>query len=704
MTIRTAMPFAHEVQPNYSSYYVGVTPIIRVHEWFGRDSCDGLCVEADPIAPLPLGASKWALYAVTDGFLSFSDDSLVLRLPRELTAGGVRAYNSGAHYRALRPVGPQLRHIVYKFDAAPATADVEAPIRALLGDAAHPMRTVSVIATTVGGRPQTRRLGVHLDAGNLEAVVAAFMAGTVQLFVRAADVIGNFRTRVVDIRFLDSCGSSTPTATGSNVVAANGRPLNPSFFLWMLRANQNSARVTMLTTFPAHPAAAGAAHPLDALLASAAVTAAGGNADQILDVTASTPPRPRQRTVDVTVGATTIAGRGIPIGHLGEWHQSRNAANPFSTSAPVEWRNYGSLAADTVVADYGKFRTQVKAGLANRLPGAGAFDHVHTPTVTLRTRIENYWSRWGPAINVVADAFELPCELFLAIAATETGNWFAVSPANSTEMSIIRMEPLPRTPAQIATGPADRARLDNYFAIAGGGTNVAGAPHHGGANATLPMPWNGNGLVGAAAHPLTWNDLYLLIGSHPADVRVSPGMMQTLVTSARENFTWVGSVYGTALIPGLGITHSGIPLEADAPPATPDALFRDWFGVTVDSTGATTTVAASADHELSGMKRGLHNLVAGAAHMKRRYNTVASNCVCDFDFPTVASGYNDGASSVRAATAADSNAVKWKKLFALRFYNDHYPDSGTKAFNAAIELFNALPAAMAQPEVRLWKR
>jgi len=142
-------------------------------------------------------------------------------------------------------------------------------------------------------------------------------------------------------------------------------------------------------------------------------------------------------------------------------------------------------------------------------------------------------------------------------------------------------------------------------------------------------------------------------------------------------------------------------------------LFSDWFGVSVDAAGHNTTVAANVDTTLTKMKRALHNIIAGAAHIKFIYNTVIvgrtnrSNMITGFDFPTLASGYNDGANSVIAATPGNNDNTKWQRLFALLFFNGDYPNHGPKFYNAAVRFFNnnfnASPPPTDIPSVRLWR-
>jgi hypothetical protein len=260
----------------------------------------------------------------------------------------------------------------------------------------------------------------------------------------------------------------------------------------------------------------------------------------------------------------------------------------------------------------------------------------------------------------------------------------------------------------ITPSGAQQTRLARYLAMAGysvkmqgAAVNISGGPN--GANANIPAPWNGATQV-RPSNPLTWDDLRILIDVFPGNVKVSPGVLQTLVETARIDTQWIAQMYGADFIHSIGVAHAGVPLVADDPPNNRGNLFEEWFGVAVDAAGANTASAANVDQTLTRLKRALHNIIGGAAHMKRRYNTVegGKNLITDFDFPTLASGYNDGASVAPVATSASNNDAKWNRLFALRFYGPGYTSEGPTNFNASVEFFNNPSPPAPLPTVRLW--
>jgi hypothetical protein len=433
---------------------------------------------------------------------------------------------------------------------------------------------ISLVPNPVGGRPLTLNAFLAAAPGNLEVVVQEFMNGNIELFVQAGDVIGNYKQVGIDIRFLDSCGTLAPATRITSPVVPRGRPINPSYFLYLVRAPANAGRVNMLTAFYGEAPPLHNTHPLDFLFSEGAVTGRNGNLDQILDMAAAHPPKPLHMTVSVeTTAGRIIANRAIDIAALGDWHESRNASNPYNTNSPVRWRNYGTQAADVTPADIPKFRTEVKGGLNNRIPSGAAFDHDHTPIERHYNAVVTYWERYSSIFNAVAAAFDVPCDLAIAIACNETAApgrpWYDPINFNAThEMDVIAMEPLRVAPPAVpGATPAQQALLLQYANLAGG--DYPGGPFVMVRNVNLLVPWNGAVQVHAAS-PLTWADLRQLVNDFsrpPARaVLVSPGMMQTLVTTAADDIQWLKEIYGENCIREISITHNDVVLTADDPP------------------------------------------------------------------------------------------------------------------------------------------
>jgi hypothetical protein len=697
--LNIAMPVAHILGPlDYSGWYSAGVCLFAVSHYFNSGGSKGISLKNDAGAVNFVNFNQtdlWNLYAFTHGFLSFRNNSLVLRLPRELKdekkskKDGPAKYNSGEQFMRLTPPGPQLRHVVYLFSAKPAPSAVGDKIKQLLADANHPGRAITRIAKPAG---KTQLLGDFLDEGaaNVDMLVQKFLGGTAEILVQCGDVIGNFKGLDIEIRFLDSCGNPVPDSVTGTPIAPRGRPLNPSYYLYIVRSQANAKYVSLLDNLSANLTSP---HPLDHIFNAANIPATG-NKEQALDMTADHPPKPLHATIDVRNSAgTDIAKRGISIDALGMYHESRNFAKSSGTTASLRWRNYGNQIGQTDDAWFCKLISEVKLGKKNLLPLAD-LDPNFEPSATQSDNVKRYWDRYYAIFNLVADAFEIPCELLLAIACTETSDWFNSVLTSSHEMDVIRMEPLKGTPPNPSS--AQQIMLTNYKAIAGSK----------GANPKIPVPWDGTAYV-ASPNDLRWSELAGLVRDFKDNVQVSPGIMQILVSSARGDLDWVGEIYGTDYVEGLSILHNTVTLRVSQPPQSLNLLFSDWFGESVNINGRNDNA------ELTQMKRALHCIVAGAAHLKRAYNTInpskkgSYNLVCDFDLPTVSSGYNLGASVIvdgKGATANSSSDTKWIGLFGMKIKAE-YPQRAPNHFNAAVEYFNKaeFPAGVDKPALRLWR-
>jgi len=574
----------------------------------------------------------------------------------------------------------------------------------IVNNSAHPGRTISSIPNPGGGRPLTLGAFLRGDATRANDVVANFMSGSIELFVQAGDVLGNFSDVQVEIRMIDSCGSQNPSREGQGIIAPSGHPLNPSYFLYIVRSARNSGVVNMLTQFHATPADdPNQIHPLEHILRPPLPIPDTG---QELDLEASHPPKPLHVTVTVlNAGGSPIAKKGIPIDALGDWHESRQRTNPYSSAAPVAWRYYGTMASDTVESDYCSFVTQVNPGQASLLPAG--INHRHEPQAIHSDRVRAYWERYGSIFNVVAEALEIPCEILVAISCKETatGGWYSTNFATSHEMDTVRLEPLVGTPAALARGnAADQALLTNY-------QNLAGPPANG-TNANMPAPFPIATRVNAGI-PLTWTQLADLIRRYPGNVRITPGLMQVQPVVALAGLNLISEIYGLDYVSSIHISHNGVDIVADAPSLRVDQLFSDWFGVAVDAIGNNTNGPA-VDTGLTQMKRAMHEIIAGAAHLKRHHNTVRGHgngqfsFVTDYDLPTMGSAHNDGANLLAAATSGDNDDKKWLRLFAMVYNSSGYPRDLPRYFNATVSYFNGSNfndiTGPPYPTLRLWKR
>jgi len=686
-TFRMAMPIAHEsgASLDYARYYREGTCIFQIQRFFNERwtetenerICEGLNIS---ISDANIDSDCANIYALTDGYLSYKSHSLVLRLPRELRTSW--EYNSGGHFLGLWPRGPQLRYVIYEFATEDNENNIKSKIGELLDINDHPMGNIQGVMLFLGESVIFRSLRSFLSmhSSRKDEVLNKFMNGYMELFVRAGDPIGNFfEGEQVTIKFLDSCGSPNKELV-SEVLDPIGRPLNPSYFLFILLSSLNRTHIDLLTELQEtsdYP------HPLLHLLSSENITETQYEY-MILDLTQDHPPNPLHVTVPIN------ENKGIRIGALSEWHESRNATNPYNTCAPIKWRIYGDLEDDTNNSNIGKLIAQIKDN--NRIPSNLA-EYFDSNTDSYLNHIRNYWSRYGALINAVADAMKVPCELILTIACKESALWWNTSLNASNEMSVVRFETLDLTDEEWESmSEQNRTYMTNYRTM-----------REGRQNAVIPIPWDGDAEI-VQGLSLTWDQLARIVNEYCRGVRISPGVMQTLVSTAREDLDFIKRVYGNNFLPSItaDVSVNGNeftlavenPLDNDEQLLTCGQLLTNWFAVSTSNNAETK------------MKRAFHGFTVGAAHIKRHYNCVKGldNWITDFDPPTVASGYNDGAEILKGdecASQSDDDNVKWNKLFAMRFYGN-YPQEFSRYYNAAIEYFNE-ENPNPPPSVRLWR-
>lgn len=159
----------------------------------------------------------------------------------------------------------------------------------------------------------------------------------------------------------------------------------------------------------------------------------------------------------------------------------------------------------------------------------------------------------------------------------------------------------------------------------------------------VPDPWAGASPVRAGASTLTWDQLVTVVDATEGQ-RISPGMIQTLISTARGVVPWVNDA-----IPGIFATL-GVP----APPATAGAYLNDW------------------------LLHGERSILLGAAFIRHGYNYPAGRNrppTC-FDLPLVGGAYNAG-----------SPVSVPNSLWGLRFFGSYVERAGP-SFNAAVDKFN----------------
>jgi hypothetical protein len=170
-----------------------------------------------------------------------------------------------------------------------------------------------------------------------------------------------------------------------------------------------------------------------------------------------------------------------------------------------------------------------------------------------------------------------------------------------------------------------------------------------GHSTSVPSPWNGPGLL-RAGRTMTWAQVLPIIEQTRGE-RVSPGLLQTLISTASGITPWLNAVAG-GLFAALGIP---------APPATAADFLNDW------------------------LTHGARSILVGIAYIRSGYNT-RTTC---FDLPLVGAAYNAGTLRTRGNT-------RW----GLQYHGEYVERAGPH-FNAGTALFNAAAAPATTPTVRL---
>ncbi|MFC6954752.1 hypothetical protein [Halorubellus litoreus] len=694
MSLHCATPIVHRTNSNYGDYYDSQDNCyFELSNHFDTNGCTGLCIGTNSSfsASDPQG-SPTELYAVTSGYLSYRKPTngprkLVLRLPLELVQ--LSAHNSGEQYLDLSPSGPNLRHVVYELDTQQSTDTVvRAYIGSLLQQTSHPVREWTrvfegedVPARAIGRTPT---VGEYLSnppssvSDPVGAVLDGFIDGEFELLVTAGDPISSFDSSV-NIVFRDSSYTRNQDATDDEPNEPVGRPLNPSYFLYQLlgpNATGTNPVVDLQTAVDrsSNPSLA-QTHPLLTILT-------GQTAQQEsyvpLDLDADQPPPPRHRTI-----TTSTNGGALAVGSLRNWHQSLH--DP-TTTANAEWQ---------IVADPAQSSDDMGKLLVRDSASGNDIDVEYGSSGARRKSVEVYWNRYGELINAVAEAFRLPCESILAIACKESASLLWYDPnnfADSDEMNTVRLEPLD-------AGTAATQRLLNDPNDGHYGQLYDNLTSSNGANENIPVPWEGSQVIHATSsgNNLTWDVLVRLINNYDA-VLASPGVTQTLVSTADGVLNWVDSMYGNDFVSNISATvdHDGnsVTLSVKNPGNIQNTL-EDWFGAIADANGnSPPNPPYSANEELSKKQRAFHGFVIGGAYIRRTYNYTTGggqNRIVDYDPPTIASAYND-------RLQPDANTRYGMVMH--QNYVDHFP----KYWNAAVDLFNQSGSNSIDPDpaLRLW--
>lgn len=168
-----------------------------------------------------------------------------------------------------------------------------------------------------------------------------------------------------------------------------------------------------------------------------------------------------------------------------------------------------------------------------------------------------------------------------------------------------------------------------------------------GFSTSVPNPWNGPAAL-RAGRTLTW-DQVLPITEQTLGQRVSPGLLQTLISTAIGVIPWLNAV-----APGIFAA-----LAIPPPPAAIADFLNDWLA------------------------HGDHSILLGIAYIRLGYNTKGT---C-FDLPLVGAAYNAG----MLRTVPNS-------IWGLRYHGEYVERAGPH-FNAASALFTGPVLATAPSDL-----
>ncbi|HET8912237.1 MAG TPA: hypothetical protein VFN23_12275, partial [Ktedonobacteraceae bacterium] len=418
--------------------------------------------------------------------------------------------------------------------------------------------------------------------------------------------------------------------------------LNPAYYIWRFLKNANSPqagdiKVQVITRAPLQPDQS-FDHPLL----------------KTLNLNLNTAIKPRIEANALMPGQANPTNVLLfPTDPLSNWDGIQWSASAQST---IEWHitNDANL----------QFETRLKTGVS--VANLQGVDISATPLASQQTLIQQVWSAWGDAINETCLELQFPAELTAVTIAHESFN----------NPRAVRLEPLV-IPTTIAKGSNDPKRnqelrlqnqgvsqtvIDGYknLTIPNGFSTLSGpgpSPGHG----PDPNQWPGTSVINAASSTLTWDDLLQIIDVVPE--RMSPGLMQTLVSAAIANYTWLQTWYSD--ISGT----FGVADPYAAGPPSPSDWFR-WLLI------------------------GPHSILLGTAYHKHAYIFEGSR----MNLPRIASLYNAGQRTVAGQieprdapqlTDPDiaGNPTK-PNPWRMRYNNLRYPRDVTREYNAISSQFN----------------
>jgi hypothetical protein len=362
---------------------------------------------------------------------------------------------------------------------------------------------------------------------------------------------------------------------------------------------------------------------------------------QVTSLTLTTPkPLPRSQTNPPL--------QPIPMLELADFHYRDNAR--------VEWQ----------LTDDGLLESHLRPGQPTPAPNLN-------PPANIVNLINRMWglnpSQAGYANDIVdmAVRFQVPCELIMAFLGKETSN---------LDERVVRFEPVNntqriKTDAKFLADPTYQNLSNQYMAV---------IPANGFA-INVPNPWNNAAVIRTVgANQFTWGEMAQLLDLSPYfRTRLSPGLMQTLISTASSTLDWIEAVFpdiqdtypDTATAPHSWWTYFRVAQR----PATPSGYLNDWLLIP------------------------RHAIFVGTAYIRKLYNTDKQG-TC-WDPAKQAAAYNAGSvcnpCGLAGKTPTEQNLLR---TWGMCYYGDYMTRFG-QAYNAAVNLFNNNPTIAPAPPVRL---
>lgn len=465
----------------------------------------------------------------------------------------------------------------------------------------HP--SMRMIGINTQSKAQT--LKAYIDAASskpdlIAQVVDSILSNTIGLDILAGDLLGYTDENPTSNHYNTSiCSISSPKLLEIVIEEYSGFRLSPKFYIWRLLMNSLHAetskrKVRCLTAVGYNATNKTFSHPLlDAL-----------------DVKIGTNVRARN-TVQVTNPETNQFDSVIlfPVGKHSEWHQ---IVFNSSQKSPAEWR----------------FNAGNKLILEARIKATSAAIGL-TPTQRERNAMDDSWDEWKSSVNAFAFAFQLPAEIIVGTLNAET---------QALGARALALERLDSASVTKARKVLSATIVDRYIAL---------APQY---QRTVPVDLNDHlddevRNLSSNTNDLTWGQLMQLV--NVIDSRSSPGLMQTLLSTAK------------------------------------DAVLRakEWFasiGIDIVTTFQLSALPSNGEGWFRWLLTGRNSIFAGAAYHKLNYVRRKT----ELDLVRVGGAYNGGSlryaeREMRGNPQGGRDINRWGTLF----YNDEYPVKTMKVYN-----------------------